>query len=208
MNSDWKDHFMEIAILVSTRSKDPSTKVGALVVDVDRRVLGMGYNGFPRHVSDDPARYENRETKLRMVVHAEMNAILNSRSSVSGCTLISTRAPCSSCAGVIIQSGVDMIITPDQPANSKWADDWLISKQMLTEAGVHLDHVELPRHGQTMEEYYENGIRAIQRDLNPEHDERCNRVMNICDESCTVKNHCPAEAAEDTISRLLRGKSI
>src|SRR5260370_144484 len=104
MNNDWKLHFLELAIMISTRSKDPSAKVGAIIVDAERRIVGSGYNGFPRHVSDDPERYTNRETKLRMVVHAEVNAILNSTKSVRGCTLISTRAPCCACSGVIIQS--------------------------------------------------------------------------------------------------------
>jgi dCMP deaminase len=144
MNESWRTHFLELAILISTRSKDPSTKVGALIVDSERRMLGSGYNGFPRFVNDDPSRYADRETKLRMVVHAEVNAILNATKSVVGSTLISTRAPCTGCTGVIIQSGISEVICPDQAANSRWADDWEIAKGMLEEAGVVKTYVTLP----------------------------------------------------------------
>jgi len=208
MNNDWKLHFLELAIMISTRSKDPSAKVGAIIVDAERRIVGSGYNGFPRHVSDDPERYTNRETKLRMVVHAEVNAILNSTKSVRGCTLISTRAPCCACSGVIIQSGVDVVICPDQAANSKWNDDWMVAKQMLLEAGVVIDHLHLPRNGMSLEEYNETCLRSILEDLTPPlHLEECNPSMNICDPSCLFKDH-DSSMALDTISRLLRGKSL
>lgn len=202
---EWREHFLEMAILVATRSKDPSTQVGAVITDTERRVLGMGYNGFPRYVNDDPKRYEDREMKLRMVVHAEVNAVLNARGSVVGGILYTTRAPCCSCAGVLIQSGISTVVTPDQPANSKWIEDWMISKQMLTEAGVTIHYQDLPRYGKTMEEYYEDGLRQILPYLRRQCVEACNSVMNIHAEGC--REEMP-DMAEDTISRLLRGKSI
>jgi dCMP deaminase len=107
-------------------------------------MLGSGYNGFPRFVNDDPLRYADRETKLRMVVHAEVNAILNATKLVVGSTLISTRAPCTGCVGIIIQSGISDVICPDQAANSRWADDWEIAKGMLEEAGVTKTYATLP----------------------------------------------------------------
>lgn len=165
MNESWRTHFLEIAILISTRSKDPSTKVGALIVDSERRMLGSGYNGFPRFVNDDPTRYADRETKLRMVVHAEVNAILNATKSVVGSTLISTRAPCTGCTGVIIQSGISEVICPDQAANSRWADDWEIAKGMLEEAGVMKTYVRLPRDGQTSEEYYRTHLEKWRKNI-------------------------------------------
>ena len=78
----WDLRFLKLAHHVGQWSKDPSTKVGAVIVDAQRRVLGIGYNGFPRGVDDSPGRYHDRPTKLDMVVHAETNAIMNAVSSV------------------------------------------------------------------------------------------------------------------------------
>lgn len=193
----WTNHFYEMALLVSTRSKDPSTRVGALVVDEERRIVGSGYNGFPRGVDDDPARYGDRPLKLAMVVHAEVNAILNAAKSVRGCVLVSTRAPCSACSGVIIQSGISYVICPDQAANSKWADDWMIAKQMLLEGGVQTEHPPLPRHGATQEEYYEAGLQTLSTNLG----------WHECSPTC----RCPVpdeKTARETMAQLLRGKSV
>lgn len=207
LTPSWIAHFYEMALLVSTRSKDPSTRVGALVVDSERRIVGSGYNGFPRGVVDDPARYAERSLKLSMVVHAEVNAVLNATRSVRDCTVFSTRAPCSGCSGVLIQSGVATVICPDQPANSKWVDDWMIAKQMLLESCVEVRHVNLPRGGLTQEEYYEAGLRDVGKTLRPEHRQGCDNVGGG-----TCRNGCDMEPmidmAEETISRLLRRKSI
>lgn len=208
LTQSWIDHFYELALLISTCSKDPSTRVGALIVDDQRRIVGSGYNGFPRGVDDDPARYADRPLKLAMVVHAEVNAVLNATRSVSGCTLVSTRAPCSTCSGVIIQSGVRTVVCPDQAANSRWVEDWLIAQRMLQEGGVEIRFADLPRHGQTQEEYYKEGLYAIRLHLYPEHRQGCDAVAinEPCRNGCDVMTD--VEMAEDTISQLLRGKSI
>ncbi len=70
-SSKWDGRFMDMAALLATWSKDPSTKVGAIITDTERRVIGSGYNGFPRGVIDDPLRYEEKAVKYRLVVHAE-----------------------------------------------------------------------------------------------------------------------------------------
>ncbi len=204
-SQDWIDHFYEMTMLISTRSKDPSTRVGALLVDHQRRIVGSGYNGFPRGVEDDPARYAERPLKLAMTVHAEVNAILNATRPARGCVMITMRGPCSACSGVIIQSGVEVVICPDLPANSKWADDWMIAKQMLGEAGVETQYAPLPRHGKTQEEYYEEGLRDVGRSLRPKHREGCDAVGAPCRNGCDMEPMI--DMAEDTISRLLRGKS-
>jgi dCMP deaminase len=80
----WDGRFLDLAVFVGDWSKDPSTKVGAVLVRPDRTIAGLGFNGFPRGVLDHPERYDDRPTKYEMVVHAEMNALLSSRESLEG----------------------------------------------------------------------------------------------------------------------------
>jgi hypothetical protein len=91
--SKWELRFLELAHHVATWSRDPSTKVGCVIVDQRNRVLGMGYNGFPRGVLDLPERYADRPTKLSLTVHSEPNAILNSSGELDGASLFCTLAP-------------------------------------------------------------------------------------------------------------------
>jgi dCMP deaminase len=147
MNTRWTEYFMSMARLTATMSKDPSTKCGAVVVDYNRRIVGQGYNGFPRGVIDDPVRYEDRLVKYKMTVHAEANAILNAVAKVVDCTLYATKFPCTECAKLIIQSGLSRVVSPrrDNPQDesaARWAEDAAISMQMMTEAGIIV--VELP----------------------------------------------------------------
>ena len=93
--SKWDARFLELAVHISNWSKDPSTKVGSVIVSPDRRVLSMGYNGFPRGVVDTVERLEDRETKLRYVSHAERNALDNVDQDLRGCILYCTLQPCS-----------------------------------------------------------------------------------------------------------------
>lgn len=132
----WDDFFMQVAELMSTRSKDPSTKVGAVIVDHSRRLLGTGYNGFPRGVADHPSRYEDKAVKYKLVVHAEANAILNAVKSVQGMTLYATKFPCSECAKLIVQSGISHVVTNPPSTDGKWAEDAEFSKIILTEGCV------------------------------------------------------------------------
>lgn len=128
---------MALAEHVSQWSKDPSTKVGAVIVNDRRIVVAIGYNGFPRGVSDDPERYADRPTKYSFVVHAEMNAILNATEDVRGCTLYVTLAPCNECTKLVVQSGIGTIVTP--PRNEAYAElhGARASEAMLAEAGVN-----------------------------------------------------------------------
>lgn len=134
--SKWDDRFMKLAIHVAEWSKDPSTKVGAVIVDGERRVVGMGYNGFPRGVNDDPSRYSVKAVKYRLVVHSEANAILNANGIVTDCTLYTTKFPCTECAKLIIQSSIARVFTPLPSQNEPWAEDANYSMQMFNEAGV------------------------------------------------------------------------
>jgi len=140
----WDRRFLELAKTVSTWSKDPSTKVGAVLVTPDKRVVGMGFNGFPRGVADDE-RLNERELKYEIVVHAEVNAILQAGHQAKGATLYcypSFQLPpiCSRCAGVAIQAGIATIIgykpDPDDERNQRWSESISIAKTMWEEAGL------------------------------------------------------------------------
>lgn len=139
MSQKWNDRFMEMAELVAGWSKDPSTKVGALIVDHDRRVVATGYNGFPRGVNDDPGRYETKMVKYKMIVHSEANAILNAVKSVRDCTMYTTKYPCSECAKLIIQSGIARVITPEPSKEGIWAEDSEYSRAMFRESMVFVE---------------------------------------------------------------------
>lgn len=134
----WDQRFIALAHHVATWSKDPSTKVGSVLVNSDRIVIGMGYNGFPRGVHDDQDRYDDRSVKYMMVQHAEANALFNSVSDVKGCTAYVTHPPCCNCAGALIQSGVREIVTvaPDEGLAERFKESFEISATMFSEAGV------------------------------------------------------------------------
>lgn len=111
----WDEYFMGIAILTSKRSKDPSTQVGACIVDDDNKVVSIGYNGMPRHCDDSCLTWEKGEdldNKYLYVCHAEFNAILNTRdgSRLNGCKIYVTLFPCNECAKAIIQTGIKEVV--------------------------------------------------------------------------------------------------
>lgn len=130
---------MSIAMLSAMRSKDPSTQVGACIVNSEKRILSMGYNGMPKHCSDDEFPWDRDgsplSSKYLFVCHAELNAILNCNSgSVKGCTVYSTLFPCNECAKAIIQSGIaEVVYMSDKYSES---DSVLASKRMFDTAGV------------------------------------------------------------------------
>lgn len=141
MTTKWDRHFMALARMSANMSKDPKRAVGAVIVDSLRRQVGSGYNGFPRGVRDDPERYLDKMVKLKMVVHAEANAILNSVTRINGCTLYSTTFPCSECAKLIIQTGIAKVVTtPTNDFSEDDLQDTYFSIQMFREAGVSVMH--------------------------------------------------------------------
>lgn len=140
----WDIRFLELAKLVAGWSKDPSTKTGAVIVDADRRVVSVGYNGFAKGVDDDPERYANRELKYKMIVHCERNAMLFAERSLKGCTLYTWPfMSCSVCAAMVIQSGVTRCVAPVIPEHLKgrWQEDMALAAQMFAEAGVRLEEI-------------------------------------------------------------------
>lgn len=134
---NWDEYFMGVSLLAARRSKDPNTQVGACIVSEDNIILSTGYNGFPVGCSDDdfPWDREGENTKYPYVVHAELNAILNSNGkSLRGAKIYVDLFPCNECAKAIIQSGIKEIVY----LYDKYADTpaTIASKKMLDAAGV------------------------------------------------------------------------
>lgn len=136
--ANWDERFLELADFVSGWSKDPSTKVGCVLVSDRKVVLGIGYNGFPRGVEDTLERLEDRPTKYKLVQHAERNAIQQSDGSLVGSAAYVTAKPCAQCCGALIQAGVTKIIAwpSSEGLSERLKDDYLLTDEMLVEAGV------------------------------------------------------------------------
>jgi dCMP deaminase len=135
----WDARFLGLAKHIAGWSKDPSTGVGAIVVDKKNRVVSLGFNGLPRGVEDSGDRLHNRETKYELVVHAEANALLFASRPVDGCTLyVWPLPPCSRCAAKIIQAGITRVVCPPVPdsVSDRWAESNLLAFEILDEAGV------------------------------------------------------------------------
>ncbi len=140
----WNQRFMELALLVASWSKDPSTKTGAIVVGPDREIRATGYNGLVRGVDDNKAERLERPTKYDFFEHAERNAIYNAcltGTSLKGCTMYATHPPCTDCARAIIQSGIKTVITRELEtrkdiSGQTWRDKLDYSRQMFEESGV------------------------------------------------------------------------
>ena len=140
----WDEYFMGIAYLSAMRSKDPSTQVGACIVDTDHKVVSIGYNGMPIGCKDDQlpwGKSEGLDSKYLYVCHAELNAILNIRStSLKNCTIYVSLFPCNECAKAIIQSGIkEVVYVSDKYADT---DGVKASKRMFELCGVNYRRFE------------------------------------------------------------------
>ena len=141
----WDEYFMGVALLAAQRSKDPSTQVGACIVDTQNRILSTGYNGFPHGCSDDEFPWNRDEslgeTKYQFVVHAELNSILNAGGkSLSGAKIYVGLFPCNECAKAIIQSGISEVIYLSDKYNG--TPSFEASRRMLNVAGVKLTQLK------------------------------------------------------------------
>lgn len=137
----WDEYYIGMAKYASCKSKDPNTKVGAVVVRKDKSVASVAYNGLPRGVNDTDDRLLCRDTKLQMILHAEENAILSSHERLDGCTLyVWPMPPCSLCAAKIIQSGITRVVSPSP--GERWAESCRLGSIMLEEAGVDVELVD------------------------------------------------------------------
>ena len=141
LSNKWDKRFLELAAHIANWSKDPSKKIGAVAVGTQGQILAQGYNGFPRGIEDSLDRYDNREEKYKLVVHAEMNVIYNASYngvSLDGSTLYVHGLPvCSECAKAVIQVGVRNVIMRKQVPEERWLDSWMRTKAMFKEAGVY-----------------------------------------------------------------------
>jgi len=142
IDDKWDERFMRLAREISTWSKDPSSKIGAVIVNSERRILATGYNGFPRGIDDSAARLNDREQKYPRMVHGEMNALMNalySGVSVKDATIYVWGLPiCAECTKSVIQAGIKRVVIPD-PTNApeKWQTQWYdMSLPMYSEANV------------------------------------------------------------------------
>ena len=135
---EWDEYFMGVALLSAMRSKDPNTQVGACIVNPEKKIIGVGYNGLPIGCSDDEYPWEREgeflEIKYPFVCHAELNAILNSTKSLKGCTIYVALFPCHECSKAIIQSGIRELVYLSDKYNGTESN--IASKKMLDSAGV------------------------------------------------------------------------
>lgn len=147
--TNWDKRFIDLAHHIAMWSKDPSTKVGAVIVGEDRQILSIGYNGFPRGIEDSEYRLNDRPTKYKIVVHAEMNAILNAARSnipIKGSTLYVIAdsqgrtwggPPCTRCTVEVIQAGIAHIVVPSPTGvPESWTTDLDYAKSLLMEAKI------------------------------------------------------------------------
>lgn len=137
----WDPRYLEMAKLISTWSKDPSTQVGCIIVRPDRTIASVGYNGFARGVEDTEERLNDRPTKYAMVVHAEPNAIIAAREPLHGYTAYTYPfPPCAGCASLLVQAGITRVVAPEATADQieRWGDSFVLASTIFTEAGVSL----------------------------------------------------------------------
>lgn len=143
MRAKWDERFIRAAIEVGSWSKDPSTKVGCVIVDPElQRRTGEGFNGFPRFMSDAKKLYKHRKSKYGRTIHAELNAVLFA-SKTEGCTAYVTHPPCTNCALVLIQSGISRVVCtrPSEDLISRWGESIGKAQGFFAEAEVKFELV-------------------------------------------------------------------
>jgi dCMP deaminase len=139
----WDFRFLEMARLVAGWSKDPSTKVGAVIVRPDRTVASVGFNGFARGVADLMLRLADRAVKYPLTIHAEENAILSAHERLEGCILYSSMMPCGPCASRIVQAGIKHVVCEvTEDYLNRWAGSVELTKTVFSETGVRMDVVQ------------------------------------------------------------------
>lgn len=137
LNEKWDIRFYNLSKHIAEWSQDPSTKVGAAIVDNNKRIISLGFNGLPQGIKDD-GRLEDREFKLKTIVHAEINAILFANKDLSdACLYTWPLPPCSNCASIVIQSGIKRIVCPDENnIPDRWKESVALSLKLFEEAGI------------------------------------------------------------------------
>ena len=147
MSKKWDERYFNIAEETASWSKDPSTVIGAVIVGDKGQIKSQGYNGFPRGIDDTPERYNDRPTKYKYVIHAELNAVYNALhngTSVLGDTIYVTGLPvCHECAKAIIQVGIKKVVY-DTPITDQvgWSDSGKLALEMFEEANINVEFFE------------------------------------------------------------------
>lgn len=135
----WDRRFLELAQVVAGWSKDPSTQVGSVIVNDDRQILSMGFNGFPQAMPDRPESYANRDEKYSRIIHGEMNALVFARQDVRGATLYCwPLLPCDRCTVHLLQAGIRRLVAPYRvsAAADRWEQAFQRTRQYCAEAGI------------------------------------------------------------------------
>jgi dCMP deaminase len=133
---------MTLALVASLKSKDPSTQVGAVIIDnKTRKLVSSGYNGFPRYIDDDQIP-QTRPEKYLYVVHAELNAILHAQRELASCSLYATVFPCSECMKAIIQTGIKLVVYLNDLDGADWEESKKATLKMAQLAGVKVSRFE------------------------------------------------------------------
>jgi dCMP deaminase len=148
----WDARFLDMAETVARWSKDPSTKCGAVIVRPNKSIASLGFNGFPRGMSDDPSIYADRPRKLARVIHAEMNAVLSAMEPLHGFTIYVTHPPCDRCCAHLIQAGLGRVvfrIDRGSDFEERWAGSLELAYAMFHEAGVEVSAYEREPHAGT-----------------------------------------------------------
>jgi len=144
MNTKWDRRFIRLAEHIASWSKDPSTKVGAVIIDSNHRIVSVGFNGLAQGVLDSADKLNDREQKYPRIIHAETNAILFSQRDLLNCTIyVWPMPPCARCASIIIQSGIKRVVAirPTVEELKRWGTDIEIADNDFEEAGVTLEYV-------------------------------------------------------------------
>ncbi len=138
----WDLRFLKLAEHISNWSKDPSTKVGCIIVGEDREIRSTGFNGFPRGIEDSEERLNDRTQKYPLICHAEENAIMHAARigiSLKGCIAYVTWPPCNRCTRSLIQAGITEIVIPNEvKIPDRWNEEFDISMTMLNEANIEV----------------------------------------------------------------------
>ena len=145
VSEKWHVRFLELAQHIAGWSRDPSTGVGAVIVDPQTKaILSTGFNGLPRGVHDTEDRLRDREYKLMVTAHAELNAIVHAARfghRIAGSFLYTSLSPCSHCASAIVQAGISCVVTTDEAFPARWVDSFTHGRSLLLEAGVGVINV-------------------------------------------------------------------
>ena len=153
----WDERYLSIAREVSTWSKDPSTKVGAVITDGDGRIVAVGFNGFPKKIADTMERRHNRNIKYKMTVHAEANvALIAGRAARNGTIYVHGAPICADCAGIVIQAGIKRVVAaapcpltptspcqPSHPTKIDWDEHGRVALEMFDEADLKFEPVDI-----------------------------------------------------------------